>query len=111
MTRLLAAASIVALLFAGLAFGAPARATLALQGASIRGAHFHPRERVRVRVTSPSTIVRTVRASATGAFTVVLSTTPDPCNDAVIVVATGARGDVARLKVMPRGCAPAGATP
>jgi len=101
----------VALLFAGVAFGAHARATLSLHGATIRGAHFHPRERVRLKITSASTVVHTVRASATGAFTFVLSTTPDPCNDAVVVVATGATGDVARLKVTPRGCAPAGATP
>jgi hypothetical protein len=111
MTRLLAAASAVSLLFAGLAFGAPARATLVLQGASIRGAHFHPRERVRVKITSASTTVHTVSANATGAFTFILSTAPDPCNEAFVVVATGATGDVARLKVMPRGCPPPGATP
>ena len=107
MGRRLVLSSLAALLFLALpAYGAQLRPRLALAGATVRGSHFHARERVRVTMTTTSTVVRSVRTSRLGAFTVALAAAPDPCNGAVVITASGAAGDHAQLKVMPRGCPP-----
>lgn len=107
MGRRLVLGSLAALLlFALPAFGAQLRPRLTLSGSAVRGSHFHPHERVRVTMTTTSTVVRSVRATRVGAFTVALATAPDPCSSAVVITATGAAGDHAQLKVVPRACPP-----
>lgn len=106
MVRALACVLVLAAAAALPAYGVRAKATVSLSGSTVRGAHFHAREKVRVRMTTSTTVVRTVRATAAGTFAV---TAPprDPCNDVFFITAVGATGDSARLKVMPRACPPA----
>jgi hypothetical protein len=106
MTRhLISLLAAVALLLAVPAYGAGTRASLTVAGQMVRGAHFHPRERVRVTITTTRTVVLRLRATATGTFAVGVPSR-DPCNDSLVIVAVGGAGDTARLKVMPRMCAP-----
>jgi hypothetical protein len=99
----------LALAAAAFVAGAFAHPVVTFAHGSVHGSHFHARERVRVTVTTTSKVVRTIRTSARGTFT--LGATPfDPCVEAV-VLAVGARGEVARLKVMPRGCLPPDTAP
>jgi hypothetical protein len=53
--------------------------------------------------------VRTVRTTRLGTFNASFDvTTPfDPCSDTLVVTATGARGDSAKIKIFPRACPPA----
>ena len=106
MLRALACVLALAAAVAVPAYGVQTKASLSLSGSTVRGAHFHAREKVRVRITTSTTVVRTVRATAAGTFAV---TAPahDPCTDVFVVTAIGATGDSARLKVMPRACPPA----
>jgi hypothetical protein len=110
MLRVLACALVLAAVAAFPAYGVPTKATLSLSGNTVRGAHFHAREKVRIRMTTSTTVVRTVRASAAGTFAVV-AVPHDPCMDAMVITAIGATGDTARLKVMPRACPPSNGTP
>lgn len=87
-----------------------AHPALTLGHGALHGTHFHPREKVHVTVQSASTLVRTVRTSSGGTFSMSLGDAADPCVGAV-VLAVGAHGDTARLKVMPRGCLPPSTTP
>ena len=93
--------------FALPASGGVARPALRLVAASplkVHGTHFRALERVRVRA---DTQVRTVRASRMGAFTATFADLNyDRCADAFVVVATGSRGSVARLKLPQLQCAP-----
>jgi hypothetical protein len=87
------------------AYAVQAKASVSLSGGTVRGAHFHAREQVHVRITTSTTIIRTVRTTAAGTFAVA-APSHDPCTDVFIVTAIGATGDSARLKIMPRACPP-----
>ena len=100
----------LALVAATLASAATVHPVLTLVHGSVHGSQFHPREKVRVTVMSTTKVVRTIRTSARGTFTLGAPASFDPCVESV-VIAAGARGDIARLKVMPRGCLPPGTTP
>jgi hypothetical protein len=100
----------LALAAAALASAATVHPLLTLAHGSLHGSQFHPREKVHVTLMLTSKVVRTVRTSARGTFTLATPESFDPCVGAV-VIAAGVRGDVARLKVMPRGCLPPGTTP
>lgn len=78
---------------------------LAVSHGALRGSHFHPREKVRVTMTTTVKVVRVVKTNALGAFTLTLPAPSDPCSETA-VVAVGAARDTARLKVMPRACPP-----
>ena len=80
--------------------------SLHVTGQTVRGAHFAPREVVRVTILGPAPrIQRRVRTSATGTFTVPVPSF-DPCTESLTIVAVGARGDDARLKLPQRACPP-----
>jgi len=80
--------------------------SLHVAGNTVRGAHFAPRETVRVTILGPAPRTqRRIRTSATGTFTVQLPTY-DPCNMSLTVLAAGARGDAAQLKLPQRACPP-----
>jgi hypothetical protein len=98
---------LTAALFASVAGAHPA---LTIAHGSVHAAHFRPREKVRVTVTASVKVVRTVKTTSAGTFAVTVPALADPCTEAV-VLAVGATGDHARLKVMPRGCLPPGSTP
>ena len=81
--------------------------SLQIAGDTVRGAHFKPREVVRVTILGPAPRTqRRMRASATGTFTVVVPAY-DPCLESLTILAAGARGDDARLKLPQRACPPA----
>jgi hypothetical protein len=95
------------LLGAGTAL-ATARLELVTQAPmTVRGSGFAGHESVRVRLVLPTAeIVRRVRATRRGRFSVRFTrTAPDRCAGYAIV-ATGSRGSVARLRRQPR-CPPA----
>lgn len=106
MARALTCVLVLAAAAALPAYAVQTTASLSLSGNTVRGTHFHSREKVRVRMTTSTTVVRTVRTTAAGTFAVT-APSHDPCTDVFIVTAIGATGDTARLKVMPRACAPA----
>ena len=81
--------------------------SLHLSGNTVRGAHFAPREVVRVTFLGPAPRTqRRVRTTATGTFTVALPSF-DPCTESLTILAAGVRGDDARLKLPQRACPPA----
>jgi hypothetical protein len=88
---------------------ARARASLTLESIaplSVRGHHFHRRERVRVVMhpTGGDSIVRRVRASRAGAFSATFpSPEPGPCTH-FTVTATGRKGSRATLHMMHPDC-------
>lgn len=75
----------------------------------IRGAHFAPSERTRLRVrTADAHGIRHAHANAHGAFVAGLGTIPyDPCSSWLIVRARGSAGSLATLKLPQRQCPPA----
>jgi hypothetical protein len=87
-----------------------APAHIALSNGVVHGSHFRSRERVSVRMTTSTTVVRTVRATTAGTFNVA-ALPRDPCNDELVVVAVGATGDSAKLHLMPRACPPGNSAP
>jgi hypothetical protein len=93
--------------------GAGTRPSLQLVSAQplkVRGAHFRTHERVRVVAAfAEERMTRVVRSTATGGFVVLFSTRLpfDRCSDTLVVTATGARGEEARLKLPQRACPPA----
>jgi hypothetical protein len=72
---------------------------------TLRGAHFAPKERVRVTVSSELKRTKLVRASGSGGFGVTFQDAYDRC-DGLFALATGARGSRATLKLPPLGCPP-----
>jgi hypothetical protein len=73
----------------------------------IAGSSFKARERVTVTVYADGMRRRTTRATSGGAFVVTFpGAAPDRCA-AVAILARGASGDQASLKVMPKACPPA----
>jgi hypothetical protein len=113
MNRLLAFLAIAAL-FATTAAGAPSKQGLRLvkrQPLELRGTHFPPNTRVRVKVTRGLlgvNSVRTVHTTQTGTFTVSFGVLQgyDRCTDGLLIVATGLH-KAARLNVPPIECPPA----
>jgi len=109
--------SLLACVFLALALALPAAAgplpalrLVSDQPLTVRGAHFKPREKVRVTarvdMTSRS---RVVRSTATGTFKVSFDAPMafDPCLETLRVTAVGARGSDAMLKLPQRACPPA----
>jgi hypothetical protein len=84
------------------------KATLKLtKGAplTIRGSHFVPRERVRLRVTSGDQATRRVTANGTGGFVAQFQLDFDRCNG-LLVRAIGSEGSDAALKSPELMCPP-----
>jgi hypothetical protein len=99
----------VAALGAGTAAAAPRLEVVTQAPFSVRGAGFARHESVRVRLLLPGTeLVRRVRASRGGRFVARFAgAAPDRCAG-YSIVATGAAGSVARLRMpVRRGCPPA----
>lgn len=112
MNRIFLIAALAALALAVPALGAgSSRPTLTLTNGKVHGSHFHTREVVRVTIGAPIAKRLTVRASKLGAFTLTKVPNMDPCSDSVVIVAVGATGDTARMKLMPRMCPPAERAP
>lgn len=91
------------------ALGAGRGATLAVadrEPLTIRGSRFLPREKVRLLVSGPVPLTRTVRAGSRGGFTTVLRLRLGRC-DELVVQAIGSRGTRAQLDVGQTACAPA----
>jgi hypothetical protein len=81
--------------------------SLHLSGDAVRGAHFKPREQVRVTIFGPAPLTqRRIRTSANGTFTVEVPAY-DPCLGSLVIRAAGVRGDSAQLKLPQRACPPA----
>jgi hypothetical protein len=103
---------LVALAWSGTASGVVSKPTLRLldrQPVKVHGAGFVRNERVRVTVVADRRYVRTVRSSAGGTFTATFSDTSfsfDRCGNGWTVVARGARGDAATLKLPQPDCPP-----
>lgn len=75
----------------------------------IHGAAFHPSERVRVTVFADKAIVRVTRTTTAGTFLARFSDvdlSSDRCGNGLMVMARGAIGDTARLKLPQTECAP-----
>jgi hypothetical protein len=87
-----------------------APAHISLSSGVVHGTHFRGREQVRIRMTISKTLVRTVRTSSSGTFDVPVLPR-DPCNDELVVSAVGARGDAAKLHLLPRACPPSNTAP
>jgi hypothetical protein len=80
---------------------------LGLIPAKVHGAHFVAGEQVKVTLKAGATMrVRTVRAAATGGFTVSFGmlAEKDRCSGSVAVTAIGARGDRAYYKLPSMVC-------
>lgn len=111
------AAVAVALLVAATACAASgagsSKAQLKLVRGSVHGSHFASRELVRLSFVGPAPRAqRRVRSSANGTFAAAVPTAAqDPCMGPLLVVARGASGDSARLKLPRRACPPAAKTP
>jgi len=81
---------------------------LKLSRGSVHGSHFAPGELVRLSVSGPAPRAqRRVRVGPTGRFATALPAAQDPCRSPLVVVARGASGDSARLKLPQRACPPA----
>jgi hypothetical protein len=94
---------------AGATSGArPALKVVDTKPLTIRGTHFHARERVRVAVVANRRFVHVVRTSATGTFNTAFSdvSLADRCGNGLLVTAQGATGDTARLKLPLPECPP-----
>jgi hypothetical protein len=74
----------------------------------VRGAHFAPNERVRVRVFGRTVVTKRIVTTARGSFRVSLRRpAPRACNT-LVVRATGALGDWAVLRIGSAECNPPG---
>jgi hypothetical protein len=108
--KLLLAAVVASGVTAATAQGAsPAHLSFASSGA-VRGTHFGPGERVRVRFGAGDSVsVVVVRANRFGTFvvTVPAAIPADQCGPAIVVNAAGVQGDAALLRRPPTMCAPA----
>jgi hypothetical protein len=86
----------------------PSVQIMKLSPLQLRGAHFFPAEKVHVTATAGNAkLVRTVRTSADGGFTVTMGSiaATDRCSGIVAVAALGVRGDTATLH-LPRPMCP-----
>ncbi|MFL5931564.1 MAG: hypothetical protein ACJ75P_09925 [Gaiellaceae bacterium] len=98
----------VALAMAGTAASgaAPRTPSLRVAGESVHGRLFRPNEVVRLTFVADVRVVRRVRTSTVGTFAAPLPKMYDPCSDALVINAAGARGDDAVLKLPKRLCPP-----
>jgi hypothetical protein len=109
--KALGVALLAALALAGLASAStrPSLRVLRLDPLTVRGTHFRAGERVRVTLRYAETRkTRRVRVSSAGTFTTAFDTTTqlDPCTSGFSVVAVGASGERAVVKVVPHECPP-----
>jgi hypothetical protein len=103
-----AAALLVAAIACGASGASGSKPQLKLVRGSVHGGHFAPRELVRLSFSGPAPRAqRRVRVGATGSFATALPAAQDPCMRPLLVVARGASGDSARLKLPQRACPPA----
>jgi hypothetical protein len=105
MRTLVLVAALAACLSVGVAFAATGKGQLALVGSHpvvVRGTHFQPRERVRVRVMTPDgSAVRVATAGATGTFVVRFPSLSLPGCPSYAIRAVGADGSYAVVRVVP----------
>jgi hypothetical protein len=80
---------------------APALRLLDRAPLSVRGEHFAPRERVLVTVRGAASATRTIRTGAAGTFVATFQDVAASRCDMVRVVAVGAAGGRAQLKLLP----------
>jgi hypothetical protein len=109
--RIAAAAGMVGLLVASVvlaaASGGGPSPKVTLVHNRVHGTHFAARERVTVRLASAGVrTVRQARASASGSFATQVPSR-DACLGPLVVMARGATGDRAHLKLPQRACPPA----
>jgi hypothetical protein len=84
---------------------APALTARSFAPFSVRGAHFEPREHVRVTLESPTANTVQIRATDAGTFVAVFPrVTVERCNG-FVVRAAGAKGSHALLRPRPLMCA------
>jgi hypothetical protein len=108
----IAAALLVAATACAASGAGSSKPQLKLVRGSVHGAHFASRELVRLSFVGPAPRAqRRVRSSASGTFAAALPAAADPCLGPLLVVARGASGDSARLKLPRRACPPAAKTP
>jgi len=108
--KLLLAAVVASGVTAVAASGAPTAHLAFASSGTVKGTHFAPRERVRVRFGSGSSVqVVVVRANQVGTFVIpVPSAIPDDqCGAAIVVSAAGVQSGAALVRRPPRMCAPA----
>jgi hypothetical protein len=108
--KLLLAAVVASGVTAVVAEGAQSARLAFASSSTVKGTHFAPRERVRVRFGSGSTVrVVVVRANQFGTFVITVpSAIPDDqCGPAIVVSAAGVQGGAALVRRPPRMCAPA----
>jgi hypothetical protein len=85
----------------------PHRARLTVDRGTVHGSRFAQGERVTIRITAAGErVTRRIQASAAGSFATQLPY-HDPCLGSILVVARGASGDRASLKLPQKACAPA----
>jgi len=85
----------------------PQLKVLATRPLVVQGMHFRARERVRVTATTTEAVVRTVRATAAGAFKAQFPTVSVGRCEGAALKAVGATGDRASFKVLQdQDCAP-----
>jgi hypothetical protein len=104
------AAVVVSGVTAAAAQCAPAAHLAFVSSSTVKGTHFAPRERVRVRFGSESSVqIVVVRANQFGTFVIpVPSAIPDDqCGPAIVVSAAGVQSGAALVRRPPRMCAPA----
>ena len=103
-----AAALLVAAIACGASGASSSKPQLKLVRGNVQGSHFAPGELVRLSFSGPAPRAqRRVRVRASGSFAAVLPAAQDPCTSPLAVVARGASGDSARLKLPQRACPPA----
>jgi hypothetical protein len=108
--KILLAAVVASGLTAATAEGASAAHLAFVSSSAVKGTHFGPRERVRVRFGAGDSVrVVVVRANQLGTFVITVpSGIPnDQCGPAIVVSAAGVQGGAALLRRPPRMCAPA----
>ena len=105
MRVLVIAAAVVASLSVGIASASTGKGRLMVVGTHpvvVRGSHFQPRERVRVRVTTQDdSVVRIATASAAGTFVLRFPGLSLPGCPTYAIRAVGADGSYAVVRVVP----------
>ena len=106
-----AAALLVAATACAASSASSSKPQLKLVRGSVHGSHFAGSELVKIVFLGPAPRAqRRVHSTAAGAFSARVPA-HDPCLGPIVVVARGASGDNARLKLPQRLCPPAAKTP
>jgi hypothetical protein len=106
------AAIVVALVWTSVGLSSPTRGkarlhVLATRPLVVQGTHFRAHERVRLTAGTTATVTRTVRTTASGAFSVRFASVSIGRCETATVQAVGALGDRASSKVLrDQDCAP-----